>query len=103
MPKEQPTESAEERRKREINAIKQEVEFLNKRMENTMGRKGDGESKPYFQLPSRKNVQNSQPTTNLQEPSKPTFQLNANTVTEPPASDPNGHKAFFNNYKSINQ
>lgn len=59
-------ETAEDKRKREIGSIKEELNKLNRRMEhfnfkkpgdeaNNQSKAGeDGQSKPYFQLPSRK-------------------------------------------------
>ena len=65
----EPEESAQDKRKREINAIKQELEVLNKRMENTVTKK-EGESKPYFQLASRKtSIQSEAPKITIQPPS----------------------------------
>lgn len=98
--KEQPVaESAEERRKREINSIKQELELLNKRMENTVIKKNDGEAKPYFQLPSRKSAMqnNPPPVQNPTEVNKPTFQLSSSNNTEVSSND-GGSKAFFQSY-----
>lgn len=92
-------ESAEERRKREISSIKQELELLNKRMENTVIKKNEGEAKPYFQLPSRKSAMqnNPSPVQNPTETNKPTFQLVSNNNTEVSSND-GGSKAFFQNY-----
>lgn len=105
LPKEQSTESTEERRKREINTIKQDLELLNKRMENTVVRKGDGEAKPYFQLPSRKSaIQNNPPPVNNQsEATKNTFQLNSNHAENTSTSEFSANKAFFQNYKNSSE
>ena len=55
----------EERRKKEIETIKDELNKLNKRMENVTLKKGEGgtgEQKPYFQLASRKNNASNNPS-----------------------------------------
>lgn len=61
-------------------------------MENTVTKKGEGEAKPYFQLPTRKTsvLTNVPPMVNLTEPNK------ANFTNETPSIDAN--KNFFANY-----
>lgn len=58
---EEPAETPEEKRKKEIMSIKQELDLLNKKMENTVFKKTEGEAadgKVYFQLPTRKSALN---------------------------------------------
>lgn len=85
----------QDKRKREITAIKQELEFLNKRMENTVGKKVEGESKPYFQLPSRKSTVNPSSVAFLQQ-EQPKIAVHA--PNNDPVAETSGSKSFFSNY-----
>lgn len=67
-------------------------------MENTGIKKNDGETKPYFQLPSRKTAVHNNPLVqNSVENSKPTFQLNSNNNEAPSTNEP-ANKSFFQSY-----
>lgn len=61
-------------------------------MENTVTKKGEGEAKPYFQLPTRKTsvLTNVPPMMNHIEPNKPNF------TNESQPNDAN--KNFFGSY-----
>ena len=65
---EESTESAEEKRKREIGNIKEELNKLNKRMENFSFKQPDpnNPNKQYFQLPTRKSAIQQPPSSQEQ-------------------------------------
>lgn len=85
----------QDKRKREITAIKQELEFLNKRMENTVGKKTEGETKPYFQLPTRKSTVNPSSVAFLQQEQP---KISTHVPNTDPATDTSSNKSFFQNY-----
>lgn len=64
-------------------------------MENTVGKKVEGESKPYFQLPSRKSTVNPSSVAFLQQ-EQPKIAVHA--PNNDPVAETSGSKSFFSNY-----
>lgn len=65
-------------------------------MENTVGKKVEGETKPYFQLPTRKSTVNPSSVVFLQQ-EQPKISIHAQS-TDPNADTSSSNKAFFQNY-----